>query len=262
MNQSFGGFMIIPDFSVGEILGRSISLLMQNPLTYLGLPLLALLPGLLVRIIIHFTASPLLGLVTIISPLLMLCLQGAVTYAVYQGLRGEKAGFRESIWRGLARFFSILWASILIGLSFYGCIMIVAFSASTGVAIISILGVFIFIFLIILLCCMLLVSLPVCVVEKQSALNSIRRSVDLTKGYRLKIFALLLIVFLCTILFYGLAIFIVALSAKYVAIITIMLTLTFIIPTAFTSVMIAVIYYNLRQVKEGASLDSLTGVFD
>src|SRR5262249_49898 len=102
---------------------------------------------------------------------------------------------------------------------------------------------------------------PVCVVEAKGPLGSMRRSAELTKGNRWKIFAIAIIVLVCG------------------ALVDELINLVLIVPMppfadfavravfegawfAFSNIMSVVIYHDLRAAKEGADIESIASVFD
>ncbi|MDR1045865.1 MAG: hypothetical protein LBP33_12265 [Candidatus Adiutrix sp.] len=231
------GFIVEAEFTVGSVLSRTFSTLLDNPLVFFGLPGLAALPEILVALG-SSEARAGLGLVSLFSVILSLIMEGAVAYAVYQSLRGQAAPLGESLSKGLARIIPLAISAVLTG-------------------IIILLG---FIFLIVpgfTMMCLLSVTIPACVVERLGPVDSLNRSAELTKGYRFSIFALILIASLAWgLIVIGLS----AVSSGSPS--PLALTLLDVPSKAFNAVMAAIIYYDLRAVKEGVSLESLAGVFD
>ena len=238
MNGQPYGFIVEPEFSVASVLGRTFATLLDNPLVFFGLPLLAALPELLVG---FFGSAPRYGgpgLVLIISGILGLIIQGAMAYAVYQVLRGQGASLGESLRKGLNRVIPLIIASILVWILI-----------RIGYILLIIPGL--------ILTCILSVTIPACVVERLGPVDSMNRSAELTKGYRLRIFALIVIGVLAWILFLIMPFFVSSGRPS-----PIVLALLGVPVQAFQAVMAAIIYYDLRTVKEGVSLESLANVFD
>src|SRR5262249_44092671 len=92
----------------------------------------------------------------------------AVTYASIQELRGHRVGFREFCGRGLAQGGVAIRVALLSGIG-----LIVGFIALVIPAII--------------LYVVWWVAIPVAVIERRGAIDSLRRSAELTKGYRWRI---------------------------------------------------------------------------
>lgn len=263
MNQSFGGFTVVHEVSVGDILSRSYYLLGLNPVVYLGLPLISILPVMIAGARLTYLGDwAMIFGAAMLSLLLGLCLQGAVAYAVYMGLRGERAGFWESLSRGLTRVLSILGAAILTGFAFNGCFLVLTAAFMTGNGAVMVIGFLAFLFLVALLWCMLSVTIPVCVVEKKGPMASMNRSSELTKGYRLKIFALGLIMVIGFGIFNGLVAFLLGLVIDSYMISHVIGSILGVLPISFIAVALAVTYYELLAAKEGLTLDKLAGIFD
>ncbi|MDR1045864.1 MAG: hypothetical protein LBP33_12260 [Candidatus Adiutrix sp.] len=223
------GFIAEPEFTVGSVLSRTFSTLLDNPLVFFGLPGLAALPEILVTL--DFS-EPLagFGLVSLFSVILNLIMQGAVAYAVCQALRGQTAPLGESLSKGLTRIIPLTISAVLSW-------------------IVILLG---FIFLIVpgfTMICLLSVTIPACVVERLGPVDSINRSAELTKGYRFGIFALFLIAVLVWVLT---LIGVFAVSSGWPP--PLALALPGLLFKAISAVMAAIIYYDLRAVKEGVSL--------
>lgn len=240
--------VVSPQFDIGSVLSRSFSTLFKNPGVFFGLALIATLLPCLVQLALPTTAGvgafPLAAFVgSVLSIILTLAVQGAIVYGVYQELKGRKASFSASLSYGMTRLGALILAAILMGIGI-----------GIGMMLLIIPGV--------ILLCLWAVTIPVCVVEKRGAVSSMKRSAALTKGYRLRIFALFLIVVLATGIFTSVATYIgmsVLRSPLAFALIAGIIT---VVPTAFNNVMAAIIYSDLRAIKEGVTLDSLISVFD
>jgi len=118
------------------------------------------------------------------------------------------------------------------------------------------------------------VFVPSCVVERLGPIKSLNRSAELTKGCRLKIFALYLLFFaiigglgtvgfifvgVLSVLMIWVSPFLLMFFLLFQPVIHIVISAPVM---AFAQVMIAVTYYELRSVKEGISVDNLANVFD
>lgn len=240
------------EFTVGSVLSRTMSVLFKKPVLFIVLTLIALIPAtvivaLLLLSVAH-SGSPgmiifvgLLG--AIISWVLALILQGAVAYGVLRVLHGENVGFGSALGRGFASAGTLLLLSIVVGI----CI-------GVGYILLVIPGI--------IISCILAVVVPVCVVEKRGVFECMGRSAELTKGNRLKVFALFFIVGLVILIIDRLIMppIVVALSGSIMTVIISIILV--IIPQTYQSVMTSIIYYDLRTVKEGVSVDALAKVFD
>ena len=111
--------------------------------------------------------------------------------------------------------------------------------------------------------CKWAVTVQTCVVENLGAQESLKRSSELTKDYRVKIFFLSLIGLVSNLFVLFLSNFIgILLFPKQEIIVIFLSNFIFLIPYTFWDVMTAVIYYRLREAKEGTAIDNLANVFD
>lgn len=237
-----------PQFNIGSVLSRSFSTLLKNPGVFCGLTLAATLPPYLIQLLLPATtgagALPVAAIVgSILSSILTLVAQGAIAYGVYQELRGKKAAFGASLAHGMSRMGALILAAILVGLG-----------VGLGMLLLVVPGI--------ILLCLWSVTIQVCVVEKRGATESMSRSAALTKGYRLPIFGLLLIVGVASIIFTAVATFIGINVLGSPLVFALIAGIIAVVPSAFSNVMAAIIYSDLRAMKEGVTLDSLTSVFD
>jgi len=109
--------------------------------------------------------------------------------------------------------------------------------------------------------CMIFVAQPVCVVERLGPNASLRRSRELTKGYRWAIFGLFIFLFIVALLASVGAVTVITLLIGPVAgAVGQFVSEAFI--GAFGAVLYAVAYSGLREAKEGVSVDELASVFD
>jgi len=219
---------------------------------------------------------PILGLIAwFVSVALAFAAQGAIAFGVYEVLRGNAAQLGSSVSRGMSRIVSIFFAYLVMGFA-----MGVAFAL--GSFIIGILGfmlgmigivipALILAFVMISLFCKWAVFVPVCAVERLGPIESLSRSSELTLSLRLQIFVLYVINFIILaifgwvawLLFGGLLIAAMAtFSILGLLLLAVLYPFVISIPTAFAGVMTAVIYYELRGVKDGVGIDSLANIFD
>ena len=238
---------ITAQFGVGSVLSRSFSTLFRNPLVFIGLTLIATLPPHLVQLAVPAGSPEALALPAVVAAVLSMIfvfvVQGAIAYAVYQELRGKKAGFGSALSRGLSR---------------VGWLILAAFLVTLGIGI----GLVLLVIPGLILMCLWSVTIQACVVEKLGPLASMGRSAQLTKGYRLPIFGLLLIVGVASAVFNGLASYLGLIFFGNPLVFALIGGILAALPSAFNNVMAAIIYSDLRAVKEGATLDSLANVFD
>lgn len=228
----------VSEFTVGGALSRALSTLLRRPFVFFGLMLIAIVPAVVLRIMGLDTFS---GLVNFV---LGLGVQGAVAYTVFRTRRGEYTSLGESLSRGMARVFPLIGAGLLTGIL-----------TAIGFVLLIVPGLIVF--------CSLILSTSVCVVERLGPIDSMKRSAELTKGHRWKIFGLYMLCFLLFFVVIFLGSFLgvlLAFGSKTVAIL--LVALLFLCVLSFGSVLVAVVYYDLRAVKDGVTVDSLANAFD
>ena len=244
MSAQSNGFVVAPEFSIGSVLSRTFSTLFHNPLLFFGLAAVAsgisaLLDGLVAESTIGTALSGLLGL------FLGLVVQGMIAYAVFLALIGEDSSLGELLERGLTRFLPLLLVALFTGVCYF-----------LGFLLLVVPGI--------ILMCILVVTAQACVVEQLGAIDSMNRSAELTKGYRWHIFGLYVIVIIGLVVFAVLAGFIIGITLpgtyeNYEAVVNFFINMLFV---AFEAVMCGIIYFDLRSIKEGVTIDALADIFD
>ncbi|MDL2275235.1 hypothetical protein LJC22_03810 [Desulfosarcina sp. OttesenSCG-928-G10] len=223
-------------------MSRAFAILKQNPVVFFTMTVIAIVPAAILEIL--FSESPaVIAFSGILNTILSLVIQGAIAYAVFMAFKGGPVvSINDAVSKGMARLGPLVLAAILMGLG-----------VGIGMLLLIIPGI--------ILLCVWAVTIPACVVEGLGAIDSMKRSAELTKGYRGAVFGLALIIGLITFVFVGGC---AALGGAMGApVVGGLLAAVLSIPlTAFSSVMYAVIYYDLRMIKEGVSIDKLANVFD
>lgn len=107
---------------------------------------------------------------------------------------------------------------------------------------------------------MFYVAVPVCVVERAGATDSLGRSRSLTKGQRWRIFAVVLIVGIVAAIVGGLITYMASVAGTIPKVIADVIWQT--MTTAFGAVLTAVVYYRLRMLKDGVDISAIANVFD
>ncbi len=189
---------------------------------------------------------------------------GAIIFAVFRAKKGEKAGFGRALAVAFSRILPLIGVALatglLIGLAvgvpvFLGAMFSAAggFGALLGLVMMvvaAVLGVRLF--------CGLYVVSPAVVVERVGINESIRRSFNLTRGSRWRVFAVIILV--------GVVQFIISQIVEVLAADGPELGLVFelismVAFAAITAVASASCYFYLK-VREGADVDELASVFD
>jgi uncharacterized membrane protein len=238
------------DFRVGRVLSRAISVLARHFLTFFIVTFVAFAPLIVLQ---QPTASaesdPAQALATAGVSLLLLMLMmvlsmlssAVILHGAFQDMRNRRVNLAESLKVGLRRFLPLM------GLAFL-------------VALLVILG-FILLFIPgLILYTIWFVAVAACVVERTGAWTSMRRSRELTKGHRWKVFGVVLLLLLLSLVNPLLQLVLSAAGGETLALIGISIWTA--IGSAFSSVVIAVTYYELRAAKEGIDIEQIASVFD
>jgi hypothetical protein len=170
-------------------------------------------------------------------------LSEAVTlYAAFNAMRGRPFRLTEAFARGFARFFPILGVSILFGIVVgFGVVLLLVPGLMWGAR--------------------YYVALPACVMEALGPAQSMNRSAELTKGYRWRIFGVYLVVALVTGAPEGAISVLFTSAAGSVAGLTVTLV-WHVLVAAYSSITVAVMYHDLRVLKDGIDIEQIAAVFD
>jgi hypothetical protein len=232
-------------FSIGRVFNQTFSVFRQGFAQFLILTAIANIPMLILALAtigrpdaeaIGEAFEPLLKL--IVTPIATAtCLFGA-----YQVMRGRDFTVGESLSVALSRFWSVLGVSIVGGLltGLLSLLLVVP-----GVIYAS----------------MIFVALPACVIERLRPMGSLRRSRELTKGYRWSMFAMLIFIgVVAAMLSAGALLAATLIAGPFVGAVA-----NFagdVLVGAFAAVLYAVVYRDLRAEKEGVDVEQLASVFD
>src|SRR6266508_604212 len=234
------------DFRVGRVLNRTTSVLSRNFLIFFIVTTVASLPLVLMRGLQSESEPGQNVVLVLISFFLAIVLytlsQAVVLYGAFQDMRGRPVSLSESLQVGLQRFFPIIVLAIIV-------------SILVGLASILLIvpGLILF--------TMWFVATPVCVVERLGPNASMRRSSQLTKGHRWKIFGLILLLIIISamvspVIEFGLA----AVGGSTLAIIASLIWSG--VWVAFYAISVVVTYHDLRVAKEGINSEQIAAVFD
>jgi len=242
------------DFSVGAVLKRSFSTYFANFIPFTILALIFYLPTLILGFLqlsdlesgvpsTDPTGEIVGGLVSFI---LTYILVGALVYGTVQHLGGERSTLGQIISRGMSTIGPVIVVALLLSLVI-----------ALGFILLIVPGVF--------LTVAYAVVIPAAVVERPGIIGAFKRSWELTKGYRWRVFGILLILLVIMFVFAFVVGAIGGFTAFTTESFTILILVNYLI-SAITgtvmSVMIAVIYHDLRVAKEGVSASQLAAVFD
>jgi hypothetical protein len=172
---------------------------------------------------------------------LTLFAQAVVVFAAFQDLRGKAVTVGESLMQALRRFLPVIGLAFMMAL-----VLILGFMLCLVPGLIALAA--------------LQVALPACVVERLGPIRSMSRSTDLTSGHWWPILGLLVAFYIVSLLvstgirqalpFYPVLPFIVASWVWSV------------LGGCFSSVFTAILYHDLRAVKEGIGIEQIASVFD
>src|SRR5262245_19060790 len=173
------------DFRVGRVIGRAATMLSQHFVIFFPVAVVAAAPQvLLVQRSLEAMASRTVGPDAVIEPFIMigvgmvlagvlgLLTQAVMLHAAFQAMRLRPVRFGDSLRLGLARALPIL-----------GIALIMFFPL--------VLGFILLVFPMFILLTMWWVATPACVVERTGPWTSLKRSAELTKGHRWKVFGVM-----------------------------------------------------------------------
>lgn len=251
------------DFRVGAVLSKTVGVFSRNLVPFFLLAALFIVPLYILQyyMFLKFSGQEIvlngwLGFgVTIAEIFIAQLVTATLIYGSIQELRGTRSSMAECFRRGLPLVLPVIGVSIVAYL-------------------IVMLGMIALIIPGLIAAIMLSVVIPVTVVERPGIFASIGRSKELTKGYRWRIFGVFLLIYLgifavnyAAYTIFGLIanvdVTLASVEPENWVLGTLFLN-AFIGPLtiAFYSVMIAVVYHDLRISKEGGDTDQIAAVFD
>jgi hypothetical protein len=236
------------EFRIGDVIVRSWNILSRHFLTFILLVGIAeLLPLVLTfwltqsRTITAVTDMASVGGITLLKVVLSTFAQAIVVYAAFQDLRGRQLNAGESLREGLKRVFPVIIASLLtalvVGVGVVLCI-IPGLIALTAMAVV----------------------VPACVVEQLGPIDSMSRSADLTTGHRWPILAVGVAWVVITLVVGGS----IGVAMRGAPGLPSQLAewVWEVLSGSYTSVYAAILYHDLRAVREGIGIDEIASLFD
>ncbi len=234
-------------FGVGEVLSQTFSVYFANFLPFVVLTAIALSPLFIVEGY-SIAAKTIPGSAAALVPLLLLLVPaivcpyiatGAITYGVFQQMRGKDTSIGDCLGRGLSALLPILGLAIvqglLIGLGLLVCVV-------PGI----------------LLAVRWAVSLPAAVTERTGVSESMSRSTYLTDGMRWDVFGVL---FVLVVLNIGSTLLVTLATARSPILHLLVSGVTSLLVVGLSSTASAVMYYRLRDLKESIDVDQVASVF-
>ena len=241
---------MIKNFEVGAVLSSTFSVYFSNIVAFFAIGLMFNLPVIVLNYLSSsgdlldvvdpslYLAIPLaVGLLTLIFGNVV---TGAISFGVFQFLRGKKPSIGSCIAKGFSVLLPVIGVAILVGLMvFFGSLLCL------------IPGIILYV--------MFCTAVPVTVVERPGVINSLKRSLDLSSGNRMAIFAVLLVLTLMNIAITLGITFSVAALGNIALIIS---GLVSVVLGGLGSTALVVIYYHLRSSKESIDVEEIAQVFD
>jgi hypothetical protein len=248
------------DFRIGQVFSRAWSVFSGNFLKFMVVTGIASLPPLLIPRPSPATPENPFGgvgltffLVMFLTLVLGTLSQAIVLYGAFQDMRGRPVSLADCLKVGLRRLFPIIGLALSVGVAVMLASMLLIFPG-------------------IMLYMMWFVATPVCVVEQLGPFRSLRRSRELTKGHRWKLFGLMLVILIP-------ALIVGAILGAVIAILGtggfLSMSTAFATPlgqvvnliwsaawSAFYAIVIVVTYHDLRVAKEGIDTEQIAAVFE
>lgn len=233
-------------FSIGNVLSQSMSVFLANLAPFCALALILMVPSLIYGMAVlsdpmaGFSAGALIAIV--IQMVLSQLTTAAIAYGSFQYLRGQPVGVGDALSRGLSLILPVIGVAILAGLA-----------VGIGMILLVVPGIIIAV--------MLWVAIPAAVVERPGVIDCLKRSADLTKGYRWQVFGILLIIVVVALVI-GFVLQYLLLPIGGSTLYSIGNWIVSAVFGAFSATAAAVGYYFLRAAKEGVDINEIAKVFD
>jgi len=258
---------------VGQALGKSFAIWFKNLPAFLLLSTVAYSPNIIYTAVVTSGSLSLADLgewsvysivSTLVGFLLLLTACAAILYGVIQQLRGHRAGIGESLGVGLKRLLPALGVGILCFLAVCGWIFVGSFFAALIPLVGFLFGIAGFVASLISIC-KLFVAVPASVIERPGIVGALRRSKELTHGYRGRIFLILL---LLVAIFVAMAILGFTMNTgdewteAGIKLFMWIQTALSIVWTSLTATVMGVVYHDLRAIKDGVGAEELARVFE
>ena len=166
----------VSDFQVGSVIGRGVSVFFRNIVAFAIITVLLFVVPIVLTAFVFVTMDPVAAIILTILVWLIayFWLSAALVYGVVSDLRGTKAGIGEILRGALSVLLPVSLISIVVG-------------------VLVVLGWMVFIIPGIFLYVIFWVAVPAAVVERTGVIDSMKRSLELTKGNRWKVFFVLVL---------------------------------------------------------------------
>ena len=239
-----------PELSIRSVLSRTLRTLEKARVVFYGLSVVSLLPFMAAGAL-QQTLEPTMTIgegigvwaVYGLSAVFSAFVDGAICHAALRTVQGNKASFSGSVAFAITHFRSLLLVSLLTGLGIFA-----------GTCLLIIPGL--------ILACYWMVAIPACVTEELGARASIRRSTELTRGNRKKVFAFMVAFFVLAVLLGVVQNAVAEILGLNILLEELLYLLLQLVPQTFYSVAVFIMYSDLRGGREGVFLTHLGQVFD
>jgi hypothetical protein len=230
------------EFRIGRVLRRAFTINIRHPWVFLPLGILPALPYLGFPWWHPDGWAAALTLDLLVNLMLETLAQAMAVQAAFQAMLGRKVRLPASVATGLSQPGAVL-AATLCGtiIVLVGLVLLVVPGLVAGAR--------------------LYATLPACVIERRGAIASLRRSAELTRPYRWRVFALALLMVVVQ-----------AIGTELSALILwgnadapgkdIWRFLWMTLVSSFEAVIAVVIYHDLRVARDGVQTDRIAAVFD
>jgi len=277
-----------PQFSIGNVLGTSFTVVSQNLLKFAAVPAVLIIPLVIVGFLIGFGmmrdvvpalqsgAMPTGGFFTgmVALGLLFLCwsslTSAVIVSGAFQALRMHSVQLGSAFRRGFAALVPVVLTTIALFLLFLVVMIvctvplgiIIALAGGTaGASLGFALGIFIALVPGAILWTMFWLYTPAIVVEAKGVGSSLSRSRELTKGRRWAVFGVIAIIIVANFALDLINRYVIGAVLGSVVQGVVSLALMILLQ-AYTATALTVTYYYLRADKEGISIDEIARVFD
>jgi hypothetical protein len=234
-------------FDIGEVLKQTFSVYFANFSAFVAICTLVLIPSVLTQIWVTLQqiedpfSVPWGGLLLMALNFLLVPLAtAALTYGVFQYVRGRKATIAECLSQGLKRLFPVIGVSFLVGVITVFALLLLVVPGIIAAVVLS-------------------AAVPAAVIERPGVTGALSRSAELTKGDRWPVFGVLFLLFVLS--------FIVGFPVGMLQLVSLPLYLVgaVLIQIVFTGLRATsgtLIYYHLRKAKEAIDVEDIAAVFD
>jgi hypothetical protein len=238
-------------FTVGGVMGTGFSVWFKNLVPFTLIAVLLHAPVLIYTGVVFNGGLDSLetltrwSLIVVVGSFVLQTLTAAaVTYGVVMQLQGSHAGIGACLGKGLARLLPVLGVAIVSGI----CIIL-------GLVLLIVPGL--------IIATIVYVATPAAVIEKSGVFGALSRSSELTRGHRMQIFAIMLLLWLIGV---GVnqveqSMFLEHASMSDIKTYVYVNLGAQILLSTLGAVMTAVGYSVLRREKDGTSVDELAAVF-